>query len=38
LALTSIAMRSLAADAALLALGAVAVALVLFHFSRRHKN
>ena len=38
LALTSIAMRSPAADAAFLALGAAAVALVLFHFSRRHKN
>jgi UDP-N-acetylmuramyl pentapeptide phosphotransferase/UDP-N-acetylglucosamine-1-phosphate transferase len=38
LALTSITMRSPAADATLLALGAVAVALVLFHFSRRHKN
>jgi hypothetical protein len=34
LALTSIAMRSPAADATLLALGAAAVALVLFHFSR----
>jgi UDP-N-acetylmuramyl pentapeptide phosphotransferase/UDP-N-acetylglucosamine-1-phosphate transferase len=37
MAITSIAMRSSAVDAALLALGAAAVAFVLFHFSRPRK-